>query len=119
MRANDTLLSGLADLSFTHLITVRWIKVAYALSLVALLLCGAMLAAEAVQAMRYAMARGLGMLLGALLIVGGGAIGSRIACELVIVVFRLSEHAAEMADQTATIATNTAMGGVSASLSRK
>lgn len=119
MRASDGLLAELLDLSFTHLISVRLIKVAYALSLVGFMLSGAVLASEAVQTMRFAMVRSIGMLLGALTIVAGGAIGSRIVCGLTIVVLRLAEHAAEMTEQTATIATNTAMSAVTAPLSRK
>lgn len=119
MRPIGSLLSGLVDLSFTRLITVRLMRVMYPLSLVAFMLGGAGLIALAVETMPHAIWRGIGMLLGALITVVGGAIGSRVACETIIVVFRLAEHAAEMADQTATIATNTAVGATAISMSRR
>ena len=107
------------DLSFSRLIALRLIRVAYALSLVGLMLCGAVLAGEAVQTMRSAMTESIGMLVGAVLIVVGGGIGARIACELVVVVFRLAEYVEELAEQTAAIATNTAMGVVTAPTDRR
>jgi len=90
-------LGALFDFSFTEFITPKLIKVLYGLSiagagLVALLLIG--------SAFRVSAAGGLLMLLiGAPLLFLVWVIYTRLLLEMIIIIFRISEHTAQIAEQ--------------------
>ena len=84
---------SLFDLSFTSLVTTKLIKVLYGLSIV-----GVALASLLVVIVGYNFP-GVLMLLLAPLFFLGGVCYTRVMLELMIVVFRISEHTAEIAQQ--------------------
>lgn len=90
-------LGSLLDLSFTSLITSKIIKLLYILSIV-----GAGLAALSLIATSFAASTMAGLftlLIVAPLVFLVSVIYARVLLEIVIVIFRISEHTAEIAEQ--------------------
>lgn len=107
MRLRQGLLDALFDFSFTEFVTTRLLKVVYGLSIAGWAIWALVVAAGSLAVFRYSVLKGLGGLFLAAGVFIAGTVGSRIACELTIVAFRIADHAAETAEQSAVIATNT------------
>src|ERR1041385_4963869 len=104
MRDSQSFLGALFDFSFTDFVTTKVLRLLYGVCIAAWAVTGLVVLAGAVN--------GPGLYaLGALMVVPVGVLVAvtlaRIWCELVIVAFRLADHAAEIAEQSATIAVNT------------
>ena len=109
MRDPRSFLGALFDFSFTDFVTTKVLRLLYGVCIAAWAVAGLVILAGA--------ANGPGLYaLGAMVVVPIGFLVAvtltRIWCELVIVAFRLADHAAETAEQTAAIAVNTAGNSV-------
>jgi hypothetical protein len=108
MRDARGFVGALFDFSFTDFVTTRVLRLLYGAGIAASGIAGLVILARAVN--------GPGLFfVGALVVVPIGFLVAvtltRIWCELVIVAFRLAEHAAETAEQAAAIAVNTRAAG--------
>lgn len=105
MRNPLGLVGALFDFSLTELVTTKLLGILYAVAVGVWAVGGLVILAGALRGPTL-------LVLGALVLVPTGFLVAvtltRIWCELVIVVFRLADHAAEMAEQVAAIAVNTA-----------
>lgn len=101
-------LATLFDFSFTEFVTAKLLKVIYAAAIGLWTVVGLVVLVGALAQSGLAA-------LGALIVVPVGVLVAvtvtRIWIELVIVAFRIADHAAEVAEQAAAIALNTAEAG--------